>query len=164
MTHFRSFRNGDPPALAALWNRAVPARATAHPLCGHKFDTHVVSKPHFDAAGLIVAERDDQIVGFAHAGFGPEDLGGPPHRLGHALGTIAQLVLDAEAAEEDVGGRLIAAAEDYLRRRGAQVLYAGGQYPLNPFYWGIYGGSECSGILTAHAAFCVPSSRPATSP
>ena len=31
MTHFRTFRNGDPPALAALWNRALPARATARP-------------------------------------------------------------------------------------------------------------------------------------
>jgi ribosomal protein S18 acetylase RimI-like enzyme len=33
------------------------------------------------------------------------------------------------------------------------VIYAGGQYPLNPFYWGIYGGSEWAGILTAHASF-----------
>jgi ribosomal protein S18 acetylase RimI-like enzyme len=33
------------------------------------------------------------------------------------------------------------------------VVYAGGQSPLNPFYWGIYGGSEWAGILTTHATF-----------
>jgi hypothetical protein len=95
VTHFRTFRNDDPPALAALWNRAVPRRATAHPLSGHEFDTHVVGKPYFDAAGLIVAERDGRIVGFAHAGFGPEEPPQRPLRLGAALGTIAMHVVDA---------------------------------------------------------------------
>jgi ribosomal protein S18 acetylase RimI-like enzyme len=157
VTHFRRFRNGDPPALAALWNRAVPARGTARPLGVHEFDAHVLSKPHFDAAGLIVAERQGRIVGFVHAGFGPEQPDAPPHRLGHAMGTIGMLVLDPDggeaAAEAELGQALIAAAEGYLRGQGVEVFYAGGQYPLNPFYWGIYGGSEWAGILTAHASF-----------
>ncbi len=153
MTHFRTFRNGDPPALAALWNRAVPARAAARPLSGHEFDIHVVSKPHFDAGGLIVAEREGRVVGFVHAGFGPEQPFGPPHRLDYTFGTIAMLALEPDAVEGDLGRELIAEAENYLRRRGSKVIYAGGQYPLNPFYWGIYGGSEWAGILTAHATF-----------
>ena len=33
-------------------------------------------------------------------------------------------------------------------------MYAGGQFPLNPFYWGLYGGSEGSGVLAEHAEFC----------
>ena len=48
---------------------------------------------------------------------------------------------------------LLAQAEDYLRSRGALVLYAGGLFPLNPFYWGISGGSEGSGILSGHLVF-----------
>ena len=33
------------------------------------------------------------------------------------------------------------------------MLYAGGLFPLNPFYWGVYGGSEGTGILSGHQAF-----------
>jgi ribosomal protein S18 acetylase RimI-like enzyme len=155
VTHIRTFRNTDPPAMAALWNRSVPARATARPLSGNDFDTHVVSKPHFDAAGLIVAEQDGRLVGFVHAGFGPSQRLDVPHQLDCTFGTIAMLVIDpeADAADSALGPRLVAEGREYLRRRGAEVVYAGGQYPLNPFYWGIYGGSEWAGILTAHASF-----------
>jgi ribosomal protein S18 acetylase RimI-like enzyme len=114
---------------------------------------HVVSRPHFDAAGLIVAEHEGRIVGFVHAGFGPDDPNGPPNRLGHALGTIAMLAVSADAAEPELVRGLIAAAERYLRGRGAEVLYAGGQTPVNPFYWGLYGGSEWAGILSTHEVF-----------
>jgi GNAT superfamily N-acetyltransferase len=37
--------------------------------------------------------------------------------------------------------------EDYLRRRGARVIYGGGIRPLNAFYLGLYGGSEMPGVL-----------------
>jgi ribosomal protein S18 acetylase RimI-like enzyme len=65
------------------------------------------------------------------------------------------LAIDAGAAdaEPELGRGLIDEAERYLRRHGAEVVYAGGQYPLNPFYWGLYGGSEWAGILSSHATF-----------
>ncbi len=65
-------------------------------------------------------------------------------------------MLVVEPALEDadaVASQLLAAAETYLRARGATVVYAGGQIPLNPFYWGVYGGSECAGVLDDHVAF-----------
>ena len=153
MTHFRPFRNDDPPALAALWNRSLPERGTARPLSPHEFDYQVANRVHFEAAGLVVAERDGRVVGFVHAGFGPEEPIGPPHRLNHALGTIAMLVVEPGLDDDALEAGLVAEAERYLRARGAVVLYAGGQLPLNPFYWGIYGGSEWAGILIEHTAF-----------
>ena len=36
-----------------------------------------------------------------------------------------------------------------MRKRGAQVLYAGGIRPLDPFYLGLYGGSELPGVLAS---------------
>ncbi|MGE3818454.1 MAG: GNAT family N-acetyltransferase [Isosphaeraceae bacterium] len=161
MTRFRTFRNPDMPALVALWNRAAPGSAVARPLTVHEFDGHVVSQPLFDAEGLILAEKDDRIVGFAHAGFGPENLLGPPWRLSHELGTTAMLVVEPSSEADEHARGLLSESERYLRARGAKVLYAGGQFPVNPFYWGVYGGSECAGILGAPDAS--PFSRAATS-
>jgi ribosomal protein S18 acetylase RimI-like enzyme len=101
----------------------------------------------------VVAERDGQVVGFAHVGFGPAEPSGPSHRLDPALGTVAMLVVDPELDDPELERGLFVAAERHLRRRGAAVFYAGGQAPLNPFYWGLYGGSEFSGVLETDQAF-----------
>ena len=63
------------------------------------------------------------------------------------------LVVDPAADEAEVGAGLLLAAESYLRAGGAQVIYAGGRWPLDPFYRSIYGGSEWDGILDDHGAF-----------
>jgi ribosomal protein S18 acetylase RimI-like enzyme len=154
---FRAFRNSDPPALARLWNQAVPGRGTVRPLRVCELDAHALGMVYFDRAGLIVADCDEQIVGFVHAGFGPDQsvAATRPFELSKALGTIGMLVVEPslEAAAPGVARGLILEAERYLRSKGAKVLYAGGQFPLNPFYWGLYGGSEASGILSAHPIF-----------
>jgi ribosomal protein S18 acetylase RimI-like enzyme len=69
------------------------------------------------------------------------------------MGTVAMLVVEPGRDDPGLEDDLVAEALRYLRRRGAEVVYAGGQMPLNPFYWGIYGGSEWSGILDPHAPF-----------
>jgi ribosomal protein S18 acetylase RimI-like enzyme len=150
---YRAFRNGDPPALAELWNRGIPEAETVRPLSSHEFDEMALSKLHFEPEGLILAEEDDKLVGFVHAGFGPESLDGPSRRVDRELGTVAMLVVDPERDDPAVEQGLMLEAENYLRRSGAMVLYAGGQAELSSFYWGIYGGSEYSGILEGHRSF-----------
>ena len=153
MIRFRAFLNGDPPALAGLWNRGTPEYGVVRPVNAHEFDAMVVGRVGFDAEGLVVAEVDGKVVGFAHAGFGPRSPEGPSHRLDRELGTVAMLVVDPARDDPAIADGLFAEAEAYLRRRGARVLYAGGQSPLNPFYWGAYGGSEFAGILEADRTF-----------
>lgn len=153
MIRLRAFRNGDPPALADLWNRALPDRAVVRPLGPHEFDSLVLSRVGFDREGLIVAEDDERLVGFAHAGFGPGSPIGPAHLLDGELGTVGMVVVEPGLEGSDLGRDLLLEAEGYLKRRGAKVIYAGGLYPLNPFYWGIYGGSEWAGVLESHTAF-----------
>ena len=153
MIRFRAFRNGDPPALAELWNRGVPEIGAVRPLTPHELDQYVLSKIHFDREGLIVAEQDGFVVGFVHAGFGPANPSEPSFAMDRDLGTIAMLVVDPFLDQPELENGLVAEAERYLISRGAKVLYAGGQVQLSSFYWGVYGGSECSGILDAHASF-----------
>jgi ribosomal protein S18 acetylase RimI-like enzyme len=153
VTRLRPYRNGDSPALADLWNRALTGPNAVRPLNVHEFDLLVLSKPTFDRRGLIVAERDGRLVAYAHAGFGPPDPPGAAGVLDTGLGTLAMLVAEPGLGDAAVVRGLVLEAERYLRARGAEVLYAGGQYPLNPFYWGLYGGSEFAGILESHRDF-----------
>jgi ribosomal protein S18 acetylase RimI-like enzyme len=155
VTRFRPFRNTDPPALARLWNRAIPEIGTARPVRAHELDCHALGRVNFDAAGLIVAETDGRIVGFVHAGFGPDAPVDParPLELNYEMGTVAMLIVEPGLDDGDLVAGLISEAELYLRKRGAKVVYAGAVFPLNPFYWGLYGGSEGCGVLSGHQPF-----------
>jgi hypothetical protein len=63
------------------------------------------------------------------------------------------LVVEPGLDDPELIPGLLGAAERYLRARGAQVVYAGSLFPLNPFYWGLSGGSEGAGVLSSQEAF-----------
>jgi ribosomal protein S18 acetylase RimI-like enzyme len=149
----RPFRNSDPPALAALWNRALPERHVVRPLSAYEFDSLVCCKLGFERESLIVAEDESGIVGFSHSGFGPKEPAGSSHKLDTSMGTIAMLAVAPDIHDSSLAQRLVDEAVSLLVRRGAQVVYAGGRYPVNPFYWGLYGGSELAGVLGADSTF-----------
>ncbi len=108
------------------------------------FDLVVLAKPYFDREGLILALDDERPVGFVHAGFGPNsDESG----LSTEMGATVLLLVVSHPEEQAIAAELLARSEEYLRRRGTRVLYGGGIRPLNPFYVGLYGGSELPGIL-----------------
>ena len=107
----------------------------------------VFSKIHFDRAGLIVATQDDVPVGFVHAGFGPNEQ---LTALDTTLGTTYMLMLRGGHEDPALADQLLAASEEFLRSRGAKVLYVGGINPMNSFYLGLYGGSEIPGVLESN--------------
>ena len=154
LIEYRAFRNTDLPQLAEIWRGQSTCRGLMQPMSMAVFERFVVSKPTFDPGGLIVAADEGRLIGFAHAGFGPTDDGS-------ALSTergVTSLVMLRPDAEGAIAGELLAHAETYLRSRGAKTLYGGGRYPLSPFYLGLYGGSEMSGVLDSDpqskAVFC----------
>jgi len=116
------------------------------PMTTAMLETYVLSKPYFDPHGLIVAREQDQVVGFVHAGFGASE---DRSRLNCELGVICMLMLAPHHGRASaIAAELIQRAEDYLAGKGARVIYGGGIHPLNPFYFGLYGGSEMPGVLS----------------
>lgn len=148
MYRFRPFRNTDPPHLAAIWRSQPPQRGVLQAMSAPLLEYGVFSKMHFDPGGLIVAAREGRPTGFVHAGFGPSD---DLRSLDTTLGTTHVLMLEGGAADGALADELLQASEEYLRGRGAGVIYGGGVSPLNSFYLGLYGGSEIPGVLQSDA-------------
>ena len=142
--HFRPFRNSDPPRIAEIWRDQPPQRGLMQPVTPGILEQLVFAKPYFDPNGLIMLLSDDVPIGFVHAGFGANDS---ETDIDTSMGTIYQLMLRADRRNDALADELVRHAEEYLRSRGAKVLYGGGIRPLNAFYLGLYGGSELPGVL-----------------
>lgn len=147
---YRTFRNTDPPRLAEIWRNQGAARSgLMQPMSTAVFEHFVLAKPYFEPAGLIVATQNESPVGFAHAGFGPNE---DESELSTDLGVTCQVVLADAEPRAEISGELLTRCEQFLRDRGAKVLYGGSLKPLNPFYLGLYGGSELPGVLDSDQA------------
>ncbi len=98
---------------------------------------------------ILVAEQDDELVGFAHAGpAGDKDLDGK-------AGEIYAIYLDPASRGEGWGSRLMSATQEYLQAAGfdqAALWVMTGNQPARDFYehlgW-VNDGSEkdeCMGL------------------
>ena len=144
MFNLRRFKNTDPPHLAEIWKSQPPQRGMMHPISSNFLEHCVYSKQYFDPEGLIVATRDNAPIGFAHAGFGPDEEG---DSLDPELGVTQMVMMHGSVDYPRLADELVRESEKFLRSRGAKVLYGGGINPINPFYLGLYGGSEMPGVL-----------------
>src|SRR5262249_17461364 len=136
--------NGDPPALAAIWNEVATGRGAAALANAAEFERAVYSKPYFDPAGLMIADHDGVPVAFIHAGFGPNDDGSAIDR---SRGVICAIAVRMAYRQRGIGTELLRRAEQYLIESGCGEAVAGPKQPRNPFYFGLYGGSDLCGFL-----------------
>jgi RimJ/RimL family protein N-acetyltransferase len=143
---YRPFRNTDLPLLAELWRLSATGRGFMQPMSTALLEQMVVCKPFFDRQGLIVAADENELVGFVHAGFGPA---ADENRLSNEVGVTCMLLTRPHESQATIANDLLAQSEDYLRRSGAKTLYGGGTGQLDPFYLGLYGGSEMPGVLAS---------------
>jgi ribosomal protein S18 acetylase RimI-like enzyme len=60
--------------------------------------------------------------------------------------------VDPQYRRQGIGRELIRRAEEYLRNAGAETIFAGGNDSQDPFYYGLYGGSESAGFLESDVA------------
>jgi ribosomal protein S18 acetylase RimI-like enzyme len=142
--HYRTFRNTDPPGLVEVWNAAFTGRGAVKLRSCLWTEFFLFSKIYFDPHSIIIAQADRQIVGFAWAGFGPNasesavDLG---------TGVVCLLGVAPSYRRQGIGAELLHRAETYLRSHGSKNLFAGPLHPLNPYTFGLYGGSNSPGFL-----------------
>jgi ribosomal protein S18 acetylase RimI-like enzyme len=149
VVHFRGFRNTDPPRLVELWNECFTGRGAVQLRTPEPLEQRLFAKWYFEPAGLIIAEEGDACIGLAHAGFGP---GADSGALDHSAGVVCLIGVRPSFRRRGIGSELLKRCEDYLRQRGAQTLFAGPHTPLDPFCFGLYGGSQTSGFLTSDPA------------
>jgi ribosomal protein S18 acetylase RimI-like enzyme len=145
---YRTFRNTDPPKLLQVWNASCTGRGAVKLPTPTALEDFVFSKPYFDPAGLILAFEDNTPLGFVHAGFASNESGSA---LTTETGVICAIAVSPSYRRGGIGSELLRRAETYLTTRGATAIQAGGA-PNNPFYFGLYGGSESSGFLASDAA------------
>ncbi len=144
MIDYRPFRNNDPPALCEIWRNHAPMRAFFRPLTPPILEATVLSKAFFDREGLIVAVEDGRPIGFAHAGFASSPDGS---ELDTSIGTTCMLLVSHPHQRHQVARELLSRSEQFLRQRGAQRIFGGGTQTIAPFYYGLYGGANVSGVL-----------------
>jgi ribosomal protein S18 acetylase RimI-like enzyme len=149
LIHYRPFRNTDPPLLTELWRSCAERRSLVQPLSTADFEQLVLNKPYFEREGLWLAVEGDDLQGFVHAGFGPSE---DESTLSTDLGVTSIVVVRPGPEQPQIAEALLQHSEEYLRGRGAKVLYGGSVRPLNPFYLGLYGGSEQPGVLDSDPA------------
>jgi GNAT superfamily N-acetyltransferase len=150
LIRYRAFQNWDPPAIAEIWRHQVPLRGLMQPITPAMLEELVFAKPYFDRHGLILAVDGARPVGFVHAGFGASD---DLSAIDYSQGTTCLLMVGPHERHGEIAVELLAAAEDYLRKRGATSVYAGCQFPFNPFYLGLYGSSSLQGVLASDKAW-----------
>jgi ribosomal protein S18 acetylase RimI-like enzyme len=149
LIEYRPFHNTDPPQLTELWNFGKLGPGAVLEFPSDALDMLVFAQPYFDRDGLIVACDGREVVGFVHAGFGANAAG---TWISTDAGVICAVLVRLDYRRRGVGRELVAQAESYLRRRGAQEICAGEHERRNPFYLGLYGGAESAGMLASDPA------------
>ena len=148
MLIYRTFRNTDPPIVTSIWRSRTIQRGLLQPVSVDLFEQLLFGKLYFDYRGMIIALNEGSPVGFAHAGFGPNES---HNWVSTEMGVVCMVMVRPESEDSGVAVGLLERSETYLRQCGARVLFGGGIRPLSPFYLGLYGGAELPGVLRSDA-------------
>lgn len=144
MIRYRTSRNADPPGLVEVWNQSFTGRGAVRLQGPPWLEYFLYAKPYFDPESLIIASADQQMVGFSWTGFGPNDS---ESTLDLGSGVVCLLGVVPSYRNQGIGSELLHRAESYLSAHGSSDLFAGPMYPLNPYTFGLYGGSNSPGFL-----------------
>ena len=145
MLSIRPFRNTDPPKLAEIWRQYFSKEAQrVVPVTETILQRNVLGLPFFDRQGLFIALEDDYPVGFAHASFGPNRNKSNVNLETGVVNLI--MVVPKYPQKVELSRLLLEHCENYLKTKGAKVIFGGSTRSSVSFYTGLYGGCEPIGI------------------
>lgn len=145
---FRPFHNTDPPKLVKLWHESSLGRGAAEGFTCDAFEHYVLAQPYFEKPGVIIAEHDGKVIGYSHAGFGCNES---HTALSKESGVICTVMVHPSFRRQGIGRQLVDEAETFLKEAGAKQIFFGASKTRNPFYVGMYGGSEPAGFMESDA-------------
>lgn len=144
----RSFNNFDVEAMVKFWNEAQYPQYRFCPISLDLMEQMVFAKAYFDPRGLKVAFKGKELVGFAHAGFGPNDR---YNSVDYRCGCIPMICYKDSPDCEILLAALLDSCEQYLLSFGVQQIQLGALYPMAPFYLGLMRTSDLPGIFWEEA-------------
>ena len=151
MLSIRSFRNSDPPKLVEIWRQFFlrePQKAL--PVSVPVLLENVLSLPFFDGRGLFLAFENGFPVGFGHASFGPNRNNSD---INSETGVIHLIMTVPTYPDQmELNRCLLEKCEEYLKNKGAKVIFGGPSRSSVSFYSGLYGGCEPIGIYENNEA------------
>ncbi|GAA0979909.1 hypothetical protein GCM10009555_045540 [Acrocarpospora macrocephala] len=113
----RAFRPGDGPAIALAWTAAAPGDGITY----NRFRDLFLLDRNFDAAGLLVAEQDGDVVGAAYGVRRLIPADGAD--LEPDSGWIPFFFVIPRARRQGLGSRLVRAVMEWLAGKGAKTGY-----------------------------------------
>ena len=147
MIKISSFTNADPGFVKELWNE----KSKSDPSRYYRVDSDILEEQIFgnvlfDRNALLFAfDENHHPLGFIHASFLPnQDWDGPSKNFGVIFPPIVRPMLDNQ---EEIYRKLILAEEEYLKKNGVTLWFAGGCEKLPPFYIGLYGNGITLGLM-----------------
>ncbi|WP_419959956.1 GNAT family N-acetyltransferase [Psychrobacillus sp. BM2] len=130
MTMYRTFKNGDEVGIIELWNDVLKH----DPINQTRFRKQIMLDANFDPKGLIVAVRDEKIIGAILAITRKLPMEGT--NLESDTGWITFFMVDSSVEREGIGHGLMERASAYIQEQGAKKMFFS-SYAPNYFLPGI---------------------------
>ncbi|QUG43090.1 GNAT family N-acetyltransferase [Psychrobacillus sp. INOP01] len=127
---YRTFKNGDEVGIIELWNDVLKH----DPINQTRFRKQIMLDANFDSKGLIVAVRDEKIIGAILAITRKLPMEGT--NLESDTGWITFFMVDTSLEREGIGHELMERASAYIREQGAKKMFFS-SYAPNYFLPGI---------------------------
>lgn len=147
----RTFRNTDVAALCKVWNAHYGDLGADCQITTLQMELSSLAKPYFRAEELLVAEYDEQVVGFLHIGELPDASLTDSNRTEIAIDALCIVPCDGE---NSIAKALLSQAEKFLAGRNfARCLYKP-MLPGNCFYQGFGPADSMIGATTSERRGC----------